>query len=42
MIKQDISEGQATLSVKERASETSVLAGGYGYVSVYEVYCVAH
>lgn len=35
LIKQNISDGQATLSVKERASETAVLAGGYGYVSVW-------
>jgi len=34
LIKQNISDGQATLSVKERASETALLAGGYGYVSV--------
>jgi hypothetical protein len=42
LIKQNISDGQATLSVKERASETAVLAGDYGYVSVCMVYCVAH
>lgn len=33
LIKQNISDGQATLSVKDRASETAILAGGYGYVS---------